>query len=344
MAISVQILGKPGNDNALLVRIDSGQQISRLLFDCGEGCLNELPPAEVLGIDHLFFSHLHMDHVSGFDTFFRANYSRESKPNRIWGPPETASILQHRFRGYWWNLTSGQPGAWRIHEVHGGVIHTSLFELADAFASRHDEESKTVDDQGVLLEAKDYTVETLTMDHHGPSLAYLVRERPQLKVDARKIKERDLVPGPWVRDLLDDPGPKTVEISGKTFDLAELRQELLTERSGDSVAYLTDFHLDDQAMDRLVPWLNGCDTLICEAQYRHDDLALAQQHHHATTRLVGELARRANVGRLILIHLSRRYNVSEWLEMLGECRDVFPRAAFPENWQDTLDGQTMTAE
>jgi ribonuclease Z len=76
MSLDYRVLGAPGRDNALHVRIDSGQRIERLLFDCGEGCLPELAHADVLAMDHLFFSHLHMDHVAGFDHFFRRTFDR----------------------------------------------------------------------------------------------------------------------------------------------------------------------------------------------------------------------------------------------------------------------------
>jgi ribonuclease Z len=53
MPLSFQVLGDPTRDNVLLVTIDSGQAVSRLLFDCGEGCLSRLPFGEVQAIDHL---------------------------------------------------------------------------------------------------------------------------------------------------------------------------------------------------------------------------------------------------------------------------------------------------
>jgi ribonuclease Z len=68
MALQYTVLGDPGRDNAVLIRLDSGQKVSRLLFDCGEGCLSSLPIADVQAIDHVLFSHFHMDHVSGFDS------------------------------------------------------------------------------------------------------------------------------------------------------------------------------------------------------------------------------------------------------------------------------------
>ena len=104
MSITFRVLGQVGRDNSLLVQVDSGHAIESLLFDCGEECLSELSIAEIQSIDHLFFSHLHMDHVGGFDSFFRCNFDRATKPNQIWGPPETARVLQHRFQGFLWNL------------------------------------------------------------------------------------------------------------------------------------------------------------------------------------------------------------------------------------------------
>lgn len=71
MGIHHQVLGEPGRDNALLARVGTGQATHRLLFDCGEGCLSALSAAEVRAIDALFFSHLHIDHVAGFDGFLR---------------------------------------------------------------------------------------------------------------------------------------------------------------------------------------------------------------------------------------------------------------------------------
>src|SRR6478735_1394670 len=53
MPLSIQILGAAGRDNALLVTVDSGQAVTRLLFDCGDGCLWQLPFGAIQEIDHL---------------------------------------------------------------------------------------------------------------------------------------------------------------------------------------------------------------------------------------------------------------------------------------------------
>ena len=282
MSISCEILGGPGNDNALLVRLDSGQGIARLLFDCGEDCLSFVPFGEILEFDHVLFSHLHMDHVCGFDTLFRSLYNRMHKPNHIWGPPETARILQHRMQGYCWNLHESMAATWNITDVHPSHMQTTRLELQEAFAKAHPAGTERCD--GKIIDAPNYTVETITMDHRTPVLAFVVRERTRQNVNVSRLASLGPPPGPWLQ--LVKSGATTREkvmIAGKEHFLADLRAALLEETPGDSVAYLTDFLLDETAMNRLIPFLHGCHTIVCEAQYGAADADLAQRHHHMTT-------------------------------------------------------------
>ncbi|MHB0958850.1 MAG: hypothetical protein ACYC0X_15105 [Pirellulaceae bacterium] len=73
----------------------SGQSIGRLQFDCGEACLRDLGICDIQAIDDLFFSHFHIDHVAGFDSFLRSNYNRPEVPVRIWGLAGAAEVIQH---------------------------------------------------------------------------------------------------------------------------------------------------------------------------------------------------------------------------------------------------------
>lgn len=333
MTITCLIQGAPGGDNSLFVRIDSGQAVERLLFDAGEGCVAGLSLSEIQSIGHLFFSHLHMDHVAGFDSFFRATYTRTERPNVIWGPAGSAGILQCRFRGFLWNLHHGAQGCWRVREVLPNRIETSRFELGEAFALRHREPDETRPGE-VILDAADYTVAALQMEHLTPSLAYIVREKPRLHLRAERLAELGLSPGPWIRELkAAGAEAERLTIGGREYAVQELREALLTETRGDSIAYLTDFLLDETALERLVPALEGCTTIVCESQYRHADWELAQRHCHMTSVQAADLARRAGAGELVLIHVSDRYRAGEWREMLEEARAVFPNTRFPEQWE-----------
>jgi ribonuclease Z len=331
MSLTYRVLGTPERDNALLVQIDTGQSIERLLFDCGDRCVSELSFADIQAIDHLFFSHLHMDHIGGFDSFFRCNYGRDAKPNRIWGPPLTARILQHRFQGFLWNLHEQMNATWRVSEVHPEAIHTTRYELREAFAVAHDEGSGPY--QGVICDEGGYTVEAFAMDHKTTTLAYLVREKARRNIDTARMASMGLKPGPWLKQLKDSAsGTGSVVIGGVTHSMEELRKALLVETPGDSIAYLTDFLLDESAMERLSSPLRGCRTIVCEGQYRHSDHELARKNHHMTTVLSATLARRADAGELVLFHLSDRYDRETWVTMLREARQMFPNTRYAPEW------------
>lgn len=332
MAIHHEILGGPGRDNALLVRVDTGKSLTRMLFDCGGGCPDALPLSELLAIDHLLFSHLHMDHVAGFDGFFRAVFNRSAQPNRIWGPPGTAEAFHHRFRSFLWNLHHEMSGTWRVGDVHDDGASVWRYELAEAFAHAYPDDRSAR--PGIVLDTPDFTVEARLMDHRTPSVAYVVREKSRLNVDPARLTELGLAPGPWLKAVKNAEDPALeVEINGTAHPVAALRERLLTETPGDSIAYLTDFLLDDAAVDRLTPFLDGCDTLVCESQYRHADLALASRNHHMTSVQAARLAERFRAKSLVLFHLSDRYRRDEWLEMLGEAAAIFPAVSFPPAWK-----------
>lgn len=334
MSIHFQILGTAGRDNALLVQVDSGQAVERLLFDCGDDCLSQLSFGDILATDHLLFSHLHMDHVGGFDSFFRCTFSRTTRPNHIWGPPQTAQIIQHRFQGFLWNLHKQMAGTWCVSDIHADQICTTRFELQEAFAIAH--EVGTREFERTVLEGAGYTVEAITMDHRTPTLAYVVREKPRYNIDTSRLAQLGLRPGPWMKQLKESGNNSSeLVIDGVTRNRDELRQALMVETPGDSIAYLTDFLLDEPAIERLSHLLQGCRVLVCEAQYRHADVELAQRNYHMTTVLSATLAKRAEVEELILFHLSDRYEAPVWTEMLQEARQIFSNTQYPSQW--TLD-------
>jgi ribonuclease Z len=331
MSLSFQVLGSAGRDNALLVTVDTGQVVSRLLFDCGDGCLWQLGFGDIQLIDHLFFSHLHMDHVGGFDTFFRCTFNRTAKPNHVWGPPGTAAILHHRFQGFMWNLHGGQAVAWRVHDLHPERIETCRFELMEAFSLPHTEQQRSY--HRTMLEGPGYTVEALLMDHATASVAYVVREKPRINIDSQKLAALGLGSGPWLKRLR---GPRadeteTIVIAGVSHRVAALQEALLSVSRGGAVAYLTDFLLDNAALDRLADALQGVNTVVCESQYRHADLDLAQRNYHMTGTQAATLAQRAGVEHLVLFHLSDRYRPEQWREMLAEAQAIFPATGFPEH-------------
>lgn len=55
MSIISHLLGKTFHDQALYVRVDTGQENVHLLFDCGENVLHDLKNTVIQQLDHIFF-------------------------------------------------------------------------------------------------------------------------------------------------------------------------------------------------------------------------------------------------------------------------------------------------
>lgn len=330
MSIVYQILGQPGRDNALFVQIDTGQAIHRLLFDCGESCLRDLAVAQIQAIDALFFSHFHIDHVAGFDSFLRSNYNRKDKPVRIWGPAGAADIIHHRLRGVTWNMVAGEPGEFRVTEIHPDKLVSFGLFTSEAFAVAHSLGEQPFD--GVVLMEADFQVDARIMDHGTPSVAYCVREHDRLNIDTDRLSRLGLRPGSWLKRVKDfgvHPGEE-IEFGQIIYSVGDLRDLLLVSTPGQSIAYLTDFRLDGPSEERLLGMLRGCDTMVCENNFRNQDLELAERSFHMVSQDVARLARRAGAKKLVLFHLSDRYTPAEWQQQLAEVRAVFPEAHFPK--------------
>ncbi len=336
MSIERKVLGKPFADNALFVSVNSGQTISRLLFDCGEDTCSVLSVSTVQKIDHLFISHFHLDHLAGLDHFIRMNYNRYDKPVHIWGPETAGDVLFHRLNSFTWNLIETLPTRWFIHEVSPQKIVTTELRASEAFARKHVQQSRVF--SPVILQTADFTVSVIFLNHRIPVLGFKVCEKPRLNVDTRALQSHGLPAGPYLNRLKDDriADEERLQIGGQLFTVGKLRKILLKKRKGSCLAYLTDFIFEADRLKEWTAFLHNCDDLICESQYLEKDLDLAQQNFHLTARQAAQIARAAGVKQLTLIHFSRRYGLEDLPQFLNEARSVYKATVLPEMWQQNL--------
>ena len=332
MGLQHHVLGEPGRDNALFVRVWTGQANHRLFFDCGEGCLSTLSVSEIRAIDALCFSHLHIDHVAGFDSFLRLNFARPDTPVSIYGPEGTTRAIHHRLQGVTWNLVGGQLGRFHVTDILPDRMVTTRFLTAEAF--EHACPEGELPFRGTVFDADGFTIEARIMDHGIPCLAYAVRESPRVNIDTAALARLRFRPGPWIQALKDAtrPDEEQVVVEGEEHSLGDLRTRLMVCTPGSCIAYLTDFALDEDADHELAEMIRDCDVIVSEASYRDADAELARKHRHFTGTQMGRLAADAGARKLLLFHLSDRYTRNEWRELLAEVRSVFPSASFPSHW------------
>lgn len=333
MSIFYQILGKPFRDNALLVRIDTGNSHFRFLFDCGEAVLSGVGLSEIQANDEVFFSHFHTDHIAGFDSFIRANYDRTTKKVRVWGPKDTLRVLSHRLQGFTWNLVQNSTAIWEIKEIQEKSLHSATFYTSEGFFNMHD--CYTEPWEEVILSSPWFKIKAIPLHHGIPSMGYLVEEKTRWNIDKEKISLLGLPPGPWlkeVKEYSESSQEKYISIQGKEYSLKELNESLLISTPGESIAYLTDFIMDANTQEKLLKFLpKGC-TLVCESQYLREDRELAQKNYHLTSEDAAWIAKNAEAKKLILVHFSQRYEISQVKKLLEDARNIFPETFLPDEW------------
>jgi ribonuclease Z len=332
MSISYQLLGKPGWDNGLFVRINNGTKVYRLLFDCGENILRDLDLHNIKLIDYLFLSHLHIDHIAGFDYFFRRNYDRENKPVYIYGPEDTVKLIHNRLRGFKWNLVQGVPGLWYVTELSDKKFSTFLFKTKDGYSTRYTVEKKSFN--GILIDNEDFSVSVSILDHIIPSAAYFIEEKSSYNINKRALEGTGLTPGPWLEKVKDISisSAKKIDIDKNNFKLGKLRETLLERKEGQSIGYLTDFVYSKVNAARIKKTFKGCDVMFCESQYISTEKEFAKKNYHLTAGQAAKLAKEAATKQLILFHISDRYRVKDYPVLIKEAREIFPETYLPSEW------------
>ena len=303
--------------------------ITSAVFDCGADTISSMAPGDILAIDHLFLSHQHMDHISGFDAFFRMNHLRSNRENHIWGPPGTAAIIQHRFQGYWWSHAHELDATWYVHDIDARHVQSYRYEAREAFAVAHDAGNRAY--SGAIVTTAQLSVTPIALLHHGLCIGYVAREPDRVNIDMDAVKSAGLPGGPWLSQLRDDH-ISSIDIAGTAHDAGQLRERFLLRQPGDAVAYLTDFRASAEERVHIAPQLAGVRTIFAEAQYAPRDLALAEKYHHSTVEEIAMLADAAGVDEYRMIHLSRRYQPDEWRSMRDAARAIFANSNYDPTW------------
>ncbi len=314
--------GGPFDDPALLVAPTNSD--TTILFDCGT--LHGVKVRDLQKVRWLFLTHLHIDHLIGFDHLLRVRLF-SALPLTIYGPPGTAQAIGHRLLGYAWNLTSGSPFTVRVFELSEGAQPGVQFLCHQSFrpeAVPASAETEAPRQGGEVLLSEGLTVTHCPVQHGVPCLAYRLDRRTPPKFSLETAQSLGLTPGPWVRRLVSG-GEVQVEVQGVERDRAWLAERLLHPPVEHGLGFLTDTRLEESLAHRLSEFFQGIDVLCCESAYLESEADLAYKNLHMTTTQVADFARRCGVGRLLLFHLSRRHCDRGSSFHLEEARAIFPQ-------------------
>ncbi|QRQ83656.1 ribonuclease Z [Cupriavidus oxalaticus] len=289
-----------------------------LLFDLGD--ITALMPRDLMRVSHVFVTHTHMDHFSGFDQLLRVLLGR--KPSiALYGGPGFVAQVGHKLRAYTWNVVHryDMELVVEVHELAlDGHMRSARFSSRDRFASVAAATTEPGDD--VVHDETTFRVRACFVDHGIPCLSYLVEEKVRLGIDKQRLEASGMTKGAWLRELkhavlTGAPAhtPLLVQWRDRSGDRAvtrtigELGRLILDAEPGQRIGYATDLRDTSDNMQALSNLMQGVDQLFIESVFLEDDRAHALRKNHLTASAAGRIARCAGARAVTPFHFSPRY-------------------------------------
>jgi len=295
-----------------------------ILIDCGNN--HTLTTKDFINIGTVLVSHAHIDHLIGFDNILRMNL-REDKTITFAGPAPISNIIMHKLRGYMWNLIYDSKFQVEVWDIHPRVIKKYLLKCKEGFAKKHFIES--VKNTNPIINNEFYSYSAIRLDHDIPTIGYVLKEQDRVKIDKKKLRDYGFTKGQWLKNLKKKnfQATDTITHNSQTFLLKKLYDDLIIQEHGYKICYVSDTILNDKLKKKIVNFAKGADEFYCEATFMHNELELARRYYHLTAKQTGELAKKAKVKKLYLIHFSLRYASPK--QILNEAKEIFPNTYLP---------------
>jgi ribonuclease Z len=256
-----------------------------ILFDCGEGNQRQMMRYGVgFSFQEIFFTHYHADHMLGVTGLMRTmGLQDRSTPVTLYGPRGAQRIL----------------GAALSLGIEKNKFPVDIVELQP----------------GDRLARPEYDILVFETQHRANTVGYALAEHPRLgRFNPERARELGIPEGPLWGRL--HKGEAVGLADGRIVNPADLVGE---PRNGRTLVYTGDTrpHLP------VIQAARGADLLVHEATFGNDELERARETGHSTASEAAHVALEAGVRRLVLTHISSRYN-RDTSELLAEARAVFP--------------------
>lgn len=157
-------------------------------------------------------------------------------------------------------------------------------------------EIKVHEGSGKIFEAPDFYLQAEPMKHGIPSQAYSFVIKDKLRIDKKKLKKLNLPNSPLLKKLQEG---RDVIINKKKIKASQVTYG----EKGRKVTFILDTLMNNNA----IKLAKDSDLLICESSFLNKEAALAKEHLHLTAEQAATIAKKAKVKKLILTHISQRY-------------------------------------
>jgi ribonuclease Z len=184
-------------------------------------------------------------------------------------------------------------------------------ELIKIFNFVKEYEIKIEEVKGKFFETEEFYLEAEEMEHGIPANAYCFVKKGLIRINKEELKKSGLPSGKILQEL-----KKGKDI---VYEKKKYSAEKLTYKEGNAKVC---FILDTLMNKKIIPFSKDSDLLVCEASFDSSLEEHAKEHKHLTAKQAGEIAKKAKVKKLILTHISQRYE-REPNVLLKDAKDVF---------------------
>lgn len=263
------------------------------MIDCGEGTQLQMRryKARMSKLHSLFISHLHGDHIFGLP-----------------GLLSTLSML-------------GRTGDLHIyaHKEISLMIKPFLLYMGRHMSFQIKLFPLNPEREEILFENKSIRISSFPLQHRIHANGFLFEEKESPRHIMREMIDFYKIPLKQIQEI--KKGADFV-----TSDDTVVKNEHLTTPGNPPRKYA--YCSDTAYAPEIIPYIEGADLLYHEATFAESELTRARETYHSTARQAAEIAKAANVGKLVIGHYSSRYN--ELSILLQEAAAVFPKTELAE--------------
>ena len=266
-----------------------------ILFDCGEGTQRQFQKSclSYMQISKIFITHFHGDHFLGLPGLIQTmQLNDRDLPLYIYGPKGINRLLEQ-------------------------ILSLGYFKPNYPIISQEIDEVDVLDFDG-------YKINILQVKHGIPALAYsLVEDMRPGKFDKSKALSMGIPEGPMFSKL-----QKGEAITLKNGKKITSEMVLGPPRIGRKVVISGD----TRPINEMVNFAKNADILIHEATFESELEDVAGEYGHSTAYQAAKIAKKANVEKLFLIHISPRYMDSKLIE--EDALKIFKDSFVPKDFDE----------
>lgn len=171
---------------------------------------------------------------------------------------------------------------------------------------------KEINKNGKFYENNLINMEAVYLDHTAPCLAYSIIENEKRKMNLEYLKKYGLSKHPLLGKLQKG---KSIIYKGKKISVNKATYLL----KGKKITVITDTKLCNQCYEIS----KDSDILVCEATFMKNLKDKASDYKHLTTEQAAQIAKQSKSKKLILTHISQRYESSENKKIELEAKNIF---------------------